>query len=209
MLMSPSSVIVGARSNYKATMALSSLARALLEMEKYAVARLVAKANKSPQLLLLAPCFEEDLECLVDIQLPFAEDVRPYTFPPLDRIETVNHKIVTEHAKLPNDSLKKAMSDFVDRMDLMTFGDDENGSPEEYAKLDETFSPAVHRLDQAIRWRAVNGSKPIPPPYDILIKYSKPPTELINSAQRQLDKLISIADVKPGNDLSLSITLVH
>lgn len=108
-------------------MALSSLIHALFELESYAVARLVAKAEKDPILILLAPSIEVDYECLLDVQLPFAEDLRSYKFPPLDRVVTVSGKVITQHRNVPNDALKTAMSDYVDRMDLSTFGKDDEG----------------------------------------------------------------------------------
>ena len=127
MHMSVSNVIIAQKTNAKAILALSSLIHALFEVESYAVARLVPKDNRDPLLVLLAPSFEPDYECLLDVQLPFAEDVRPYKFPPLDRVVTVSGKIITEHRNLPTSDLKSAMSDYVDEMDLSTFGKDGNG----------------------------------------------------------------------------------
>ena len=125
--MTTSHIVVGAKGDAEATMALSSLVHALSELEDYAVARFVAKKDKAPLVVLLAPLIQPDYECLVELELPFAEDVRTYRFAPLDKILTVSGKEITEHARLPNDNLKQAMSDYVDRMDLTTFGDDEEG----------------------------------------------------------------------------------
>ena len=108
-------------------MALSSLIHALFELESYAVARLVPKPDKEPVIVLLAPSIEVDYECLLDVQLPFTEDVRAYKFPPLDKVVTVSGKEIKEHRNLPNEALQNAMSDYVDRMDLSKFGKDENG----------------------------------------------------------------------------------
>ena len=177
-------------------MALSSLIHALFELDSYAVARLVPKADKEPFITLLAPSIEGDYECLLDIQLPFAEDVRSYKFPPLDRVITVSGKEIREHRNLPNDALKAAMSDYVDRMDLSDFGKDDEGNPAEYMSMTDTYSPALHRIDQAVRWRAVHPSEPVPPPYEILTRYSNPPEELVARAKRKLEKLIAAADVK-------------
>ena len=127
MHMSVSCVIIAQKTNNKAIMALSSLIHALFELESYAVARLVPKDGKDPLLVLLAPSIEVDYECLLDVQLPFAEDLRSYKFPPLDRVVTVSGKIITDHRNLPNDTLKTAMSDYVDQMDLSTFGKDDDG----------------------------------------------------------------------------------
>ena len=125
--MSVSCVVIAQRTNTKAIMALSSLIHALFELESYAVARLVTKTDKEPVIVLLAPSIEVDYECLIDVQLPFTEDIRSYRFPPLDRVMTVSGKEIKEHRNLPNDALSAAMSAYVDRMDLSTFGKDEEG----------------------------------------------------------------------------------
>ena len=196
MHMSVSSIIIGQKTNPKAIMALSSLIHALFELESYAVARLVKKDGNDPTILLLAPSIEVDYECLLDVALPFAEDVRPYRFPPLDRVITVSGKTIKEHRHLPTDTLQKAMSDYVDRMDLDNFAKDEEGNDTEGIPIEETFSPLLHRIDQAVRWRAVHPDEPIPPPYDILMRFTVPPKPLLDKSKHRLDKLIQAADVK-------------
>lgn len=108
-------------------LAMSSLIWALLELESYAVARLVTKDGKEPTLVLLAPHVDPEIECLYDIPLPFAEDVRTYKFPPLDKVVTVTGQTLTTHRLLPNEELVEAMGDYVDSMDLDSYGrnDDE------------------------------------------------------------------------------------
>ena len=107
--------------------AMSSLVWALFEMESYAVARIVTKDGKDPTLVLLAPHMDTDLECLYDVPLPFAEDVRSYQFPPLDKVVTVSGQTLTEHRLLPTDELNEAMSDYVDAMDLSAYGSNMEG----------------------------------------------------------------------------------
>lgn len=215
MSMSTSNIIIAQRTNKKAVIALSSLIHALFELETFAIARLVPKTNKPPVLVLLAPSIEVNYECLLDVQIPFAEDVRPYKFPPLDHVVTVSGKILKEHRNLPNDSLMSAMSDYVDALDLSSLGTDEEGlnshpamgfpkltidrNPSEYMAMSDTFSPLFHRVEQVVRWRAVHPGEPIPPPYEILTKCSKPPGELVHRAKRQLDRLVAAADIKKGS----------
>lgn len=122
--MANTNVVIPQRANDKASLALSSFIHALFELETYAVARLVTKEAKPPMIVLLAPSIEPDYECLIELQLPFAEDVRSYRFPPLDKVVTVSGKIVTEHRNLPNDDLKDAMSQYVDSMELDLKDDD-------------------------------------------------------------------------------------
>ena len=75
-------------------------------------------------------------------------------------------------------------------------------NPSEYMALTDTFSPILHRLDQAVRWRAVHPNEPVPPPYEILTRYSKPPDELAAKSQRKLEKLVAAADVKKGKSIT-------
>lgn len=124
MNMSNTNVIIGQKTNNKAILALSSVIHALFELECYAVGRLVTKAGKNPMVVLLAPSIEPDFECLLEVQLPFAEDVRSYRFPPLDRVVTVSGKVVKEHRNLPTDDLLSAMSKYVDHMELSETDED-------------------------------------------------------------------------------------
>ncbi|KAI4219831.1 MAG: hypothetical protein L6R36_008051 [Xanthoria steineri] len=196
MSMTVSSVLIAQRTNSISIMALSSLIHALFELESYAIARLVAKDDNPPLIILLAPSIEVDYECLLDVQIPFAEDVRSYKFPPLDRVVTVSGKVIKEHRNLPGDALSSAMSKYVDQMDLSTFGRDDDGNPSEYMPMTDTFSPVLHRIDQAVRWRAVHPTEPVPPPHEILVRYSNPPEELVKRSKKRLEKLMAAADVK-------------
>lgn len=194
--MGRANMIVSQKHNDKASMALSSLIRALYELDSYAIARLVPKENKEPKLIVLAPNIEPDFECLYELELPFAEDIRSYKFPPLDRVLTVSGKELKVHRNLPNDELQDAMSAYVDSMDLSTFGKDDEGQEAEYAPMDETYNPTLHRLQQVIKHRAVFPSAEPPPVFDILVKYSKPPDELVEQAQPALDRVIKAGEVK-------------
>ncbi|TVY78109.1 ATP-dependent DNA helicase II subunit [Lachnellula suecica] len=193
--------------NDKAKLALSSLIHALHELESYAVARLVSKDGKQPQLLLMAPTFENDMEGLLDVPLPFAEDIRVYRFPPLDRVITTSGATMKKHRNLPNEDLTKAMSDYVDSMDISSFGKNDEGyninlavytyESTEYMPIEDTWSPAIHRTNQAIRTRAVEPSKPVEEAKDgIFMQWSQPPDDLVKKAAPALQKLVKAADVK-------------
>ncbi|KAI3393313.1 hypothetical protein diail_4446 [Diaporthe ilicicola] len=191
------SVTVARPYDEESKLALSALIHALYESETYAIARLVSKDNKDPVVLLMRPSIEPDFECLYDAPLPFAEDVRPYRFPPLDKVVTVTGKVLTEHPRLlPDDKLNKAMSDYVDAMDISEFDHDEEGNPAEYAALQDLYSPIIHRVNQAVRARAVAPDGDIASVPDILKKYSGPPEMLIKEARPQIDALRKVADLK-------------
>ena len=125
--MGESCITIAPRTDEEARIALSSLIHALHELDSYAVARIVLKENKDPQIILLAPYIEPDIEGLIDVPLPFAEDVRTYRFPPLDRVITNSGNVLTSHRNLPSDDLQKAMSNYVDSMDLSEIGRDDEG----------------------------------------------------------------------------------
>jgi ATP-dependent DNA helicase 2 subunit 2 len=124
MNMSTSNVIIAQKTNEKAALALSSFIHALFELDCYAVGRFVTKDNKNPLVVLLAPSIEPDFECLLEVQLPFFEDVRSYKFPPLDRVITISGKELKEHRNLPSNDLTNAMSKYVDSMELVDKDED-------------------------------------------------------------------------------------
>jgi ATP-dependent DNA helicase 2 subunit 2 len=189
MILDTTNQIVAQRTNDKAIMALSSFIRALAENDTCAVARVVKKDMTDPLLTLLSPLIEFDgFECLIENSLPFAEDFRSYRFPPLDKVLTVSGKSLASHRNLPSDDMQAAMDKFVDSMDLTDIGG------EEYARMEDTFSPALHRIEGAKNYRAVHAGEAVPPVPEVLLRHSQPPPDQID--QSILQKLIKAADVK-------------
>ncbi|KAF2403626.1 ATP-dependent DNA helicase II subunit 2 [Trichodelitschia bisporula] len=194
--MTNSNLLIPQRGNDKAALALSSLIRALDELKLYAVARFVKRAGADPRMVLLAPFFEQGFEGLVDVELPFAEDVRSYTFPPLDRVVTVKGETLAQHRNLPDVMLMKAMGAYIDGMDLSEFGTGPDGRPGEYATVYETFSMKAHRLSHAIRTRVADPQAPLPPPLPVLTRFAHPPEELLAKNKGVLERVIQAANVK-------------
>ncbi|EHK41263.1 hypothetical protein TRIATDRAFT_295201 [Trichoderma atroviride IMI 206040] len=191
-----SCVTIAAKYDEKSELAFSSLVWALSELDSYAVARLVTKDEKDPIMVLLMPYLEPNYACLYDVPLPFAEDVRSYQFPPLDRVVTISGQTITKHRLLPSDELSQAMSDYVDAMDISNYGIDQDGEPAEYATIDEIYNPAIHRINHAIKQRAVHPERPVPEIPPVLLRFAAPPTELVETVQATIDSLIKAADVK-------------
>lgn len=196
--MGETGLIVPQKMNEEAELGLSAFIHALYEADSYAVARYVQKDEAAVQILLLKPNtgLEDEFECLYDVPLPFAEDIRSYQFPPLDKVLTVSGRVLKEHRLLPNDDLKDAVSDFVDAMDLSKYDVDEDGKPVDYAPVDEVYNPIIHRMNQAIRARAVDPDLPIGQPAEILLRYSKPPKKLLEKAKHEIGNLIDAAELK-------------
>ena len=196
--MSRTNFLVSQKTNAQAQLALSSFIHALYEAECYAIARLVVKQDKAPLMIVMVPHITPTYEALVEAEMPFEEDMRRYKFPPLDKKLTVSGKVITEHKDLPNADLTQAMSDYVDAMDLSEFDKDEEGEPMEYAKIEDSYSPLLHRVNQIIRWRATHPDPnlPLPDPPQILTRFSAPPADLLQQAEKQLAALTKAADVK-------------
>ncbi|KAK5275302.1 ATP-dependent DNA helicase yku80, partial [Exophiala xenobiotica] len=189
MLLDNSNMIVAQKGNDKAALALSSLVHALFEVGSVAVGRLVKKDMQDPILTILSPLAEADIECLVENVLPFAEDMRSYRFPPLDKVLTVSGKELTEHRNLPSQRLVKSMSDFVDNMSLMD-------NEEEIMAMEDTFSPVLHRIEGAIKYRAIHGPDKLPDEPEAFKAYREQPKELQERSKVALATLIEAADVK-------------
>jgi ATP-dependent DNA helicase 2 subunit 2 len=64
--------------------------------------------------------------------------------------------------------------------------------------IEDSFSPLLHRLDAAIRYRAVHPGDPILEPAERLTEFSHPTEEMVAKSKSHLEKLISTADVKKG-----------
>ncbi|KPI34965.1 ATP-dependent DNA helicase II subunit 2 [Cyphellophora attinorum] len=197
MIMDNTNMLVAPRGNDKAALALSSFIRALYELGSLAVARFVKKDGAEPALTLLSPHIEPDFECIIENILPFAEDARKYRFPPLDRVFKVSGEVVKEHYRLPKDDLLDAMSDFVDSMSLYQPGEAADGSDDiEHLPIEDTYSPVLHTIEGAIKYRAVHPDLPLPPKPELFASYSSQPAHLQSAAKPALDHLIKVANVK-------------
>ena len=71
-------------------------------------------------------------------------------------------------------------------------------NPTEYLRPEDTYSPLLHRINEVIGYRAVHPTNPIPPPIEVLTKYSYPPEELVKGSEKAQKKLIEVFNVKKG-----------
>jgi ATP-dependent DNA helicase 2 subunit 2 len=77
--------------------------------------------------------------------------------------------------------------------------------PVEYLRPEDVYSPVIHRINQAIAYRAVHPNRPLPPPANILMKYSNPPEDLVKGSEKVRQKMIEAFNVKKGI-LSISVS---
>ena len=100
-------------------LAISSVVQAMLARNVIAIARYVSRDGMDPKMGVLVPRAFEDVDCFLWMTMPFADDVRRYTFPSLTRLVNKKGEKVESHAYLPTAEQEEVMERFVDAMDLM------------------------------------------------------------------------------------------
>ncbi|KAJ7674432.1 SPOC like C-terminal domain-containing protein [Mycena rosella] len=180
--------------------AISSIAQAMYEKNAMAIARWVSKDGMDAKMGVLAPCIAEGVDCLLWAQMPFADDVRKYTFASLDNLVSKKGEVLTEHAYIPTAAQTEAMDNFVDAMDLMEAGEkDEEGNRAPWFDTRLSYNPAIHRIKQAQFHAAIVSdisSNPLPPPHPELLKYFDPPRRVLKRARDAIEQCKSELKVK-------------
>jgi len=134
--------------------------------------------------------------------MPFADDVREYSFASLDILINKKGDTVKEHPYLPTDEQLEAMDQFVDALDLMDAGEkDEEGNRPAWFDTRWSFNPAIHRVKQAIFHSATVSdvvSNPLPPSHPELLAYFEPPKRVQKRAKHAIENCKSAFNVKEG-----------
>ncbi|KDQ17714.1 hypothetical protein BOTBODRAFT_155793 [Botryobasidium botryosum FD-172 SS1] len=176
----------------RAQVSLSSIVQAMYIKGAYAIVRWVSGDGRDVKMGVVAPRTEEGLDYLVSVQMPFAEDVRKYTFPSLDNLKNRLGETLTKHPNIPTDDMMSAMDAFVDSMDLTHAGDkDEEGNRLPWFTPLDSFNPAVHRVKQALFHGAITSDiakNPLPPPHPELTKYFEPPSKVLRRSKKALEQ---------------------
>ncbi|PFH50723.1 hypothetical protein AMATHDRAFT_144450 [Amanita thiersii Skay4041] len=166
--------------------ALSSIVQATQEKGSMAIARLVTRDGMDPKMGVLLPTRFEKVDCFLWIQMPFADDVRKYSFASLEHLVSKNGEVLTTHPYLPTREQQEAMDAFVDGMDLMEAGGiDEEGNRQPWFDTRLSYNPALHRVKQALLHCAVVSDlnkNPLPPPHPELLKYFNTPPRIVKRA---------------------------
>ncbi|KAG9310306.1 SPOC domain-like protein [Chiua virens] len=181
-------------------LAFSSIVQAMYSRGVLAIARMVRTEGADPKMGILAPVPETKVDQLLWAQMPFADDVRQYTFPSLTTLVSRSGVKITKHPYIPTEEQLEAMDNFVDAMDLMDAGDeDETGEIQPWFDSFNSFNPAVHRTKQAQFHAAVVSditTHPLPPPHPELTKYFNPPKRVLKTAKGALQECKDAFKVK-------------
>ncbi|KAF9259906.1 ku80-like protein [Marasmius fiardii PR-910] len=156
-----------------------------------AIARWVTRDGMDPKMGVLMPTMFENVHCFLWANMPFADDVRKYTFASLDRLVSKKGEILTEHPYIPTEEQQEAMDDLVDAMDLMEAGPkDEEGNRTPWFSPIESYNPALHRVKQAQFHCAIVDdiqTNPVPPPHPETIQFFEPPKKALKASKQALD----------------------
>ncbi|KAF9480417.1 SPOC domain-like protein [Pholiota conissans] len=179
--------------------ALSSVVQAMVKKGVMAIGRWVSRDGMDPKMGVLMPVENPGVHYFLWCQMPFADDVRKYSFASLDHLVNKKGQVISEHPYLPTEKQLAAMDDFVDAMDLMSAGKDEDGNRVPWFNPIEVYNPAVHRVKQAMFHCAVVNdiaTNPLPPPHPELTKYFEPPKKVLKKAQNAIEECQLAFNVK-------------
>ncbi|KAG5646900.1 hypothetical protein DXG03_001976 [Asterophora parasitica] len=180
--------------------AMSSIVQAMYEKNVMAIARWVTKDGMDPKMGVLTPVVEDAVDCFLWAQMPFADDVRKYSFASLDHLVTKKGEVLTEHPFIPTEDQCDAMDNFIDAMDLMDAGEkDEEGIRGPWFDTLLSYNPAIHRTKQAMFHCAIVSdidTNPLPPPHPELLKYFDPPRRVLKRARDAIEECKSVFKVK-------------
>ncbi|XP_071503293.1 X-ray repair cross-complementing protein 5-like [Diadema antillarum] len=160
-----------------AAMAFSALTNALYETNSVAIIRRAYSASSNPRIGFLVPHIKAKYEALFYIELPFAEDLRMYTFASLD-----NNKKCK-----PTDEQLEAIDGLIDEMDLMNAKEDED--EDEPLKPKNTLNPYTQRLCQCLMHRALNPDDPLPDIQEAIASYLQLPRAVAVRCEPQVEKV--------------------
>ena len=102
-----------------AAIGISAIVRAMVETDSVAIVR-YSKRENSVQLGVLHPVIKADTEYFYYHKLPYSEDIRQYTFAPLDPEKVRPHLVPTK------DQLK-ITEELINSLDLMTVDENDEG----------------------------------------------------------------------------------
>ncbi|EPQ61200.1 SPOC domain-like protein [Gloeophyllum trabeum ATCC 11539] len=180
--------------------AFSSIVQAMFEQGVMAISRWVSRDGADPKMGVLSPSVFESVDCLLWVQMPFADDVRKYTFASLENLVNKNGERILKHPYLPTNEQLDAMDNFVDAMDLMDAGEkDEEGNRGPWFDVRFSYNPAVHRVKQALFHSAIVSdltTNPLPPPHPELLKYFDPPKRVLKRARPTIEECKNLFNVK-------------
>lgn len=133
--------------------------------------------------------------------MPFREDIKRFTFPPLDRVVNREGKELTEHSTLPSKEMRENMDELVDSMDLMDAeeGGALDGDDGPWFRSEESFNPAIHLIKDAVSWRVFHpDDKLVPKPHPEVEKFLERPHKVVERSRNKAKRCRELFDLEYG-----------
>ncbi|XP_066088543.1 X-ray repair cross-complementing protein 5 [Saccopteryx bilineata] len=170
--------VFAAKDDEAAAVALSSLVRALDQLDMVAIVRYAYDRRANPQVGVAFPYIKDTYECLVYVQLPFMEDLRQYMFSSLK-----NTKKFT-----PTEAQLNAVDALIDSMSLVK-KDEKEDTIEDLFPTTKIPNPQFQRLFQCLLHRALHPQEPLPQIQQHILNMLDPPAEVTANCQLPLTKI--------------------
>ncbi|XP_055328473.1 X-ray repair cross-complementing protein 5-like [Paramacrobiotus metropolitanus] len=181
-------VMTAPEGDQAAQKALSGLVHALEKEKAVVIARFGYNAISAPKLVSLSPHIREDekehFEGLYFHYLPFADDLRMFTFPSLtDDDQKDNTK--------PNAEQLTTMDAYIDKLTLTEDNDEfEATSPK------QINNPYLQRLYLALQFRALKPDEPVPPLDERLLDKLRMPDRLVKLSKAEVEQMTGLFPMK-------------
>eukprot|EP00268_Persea_americana_P001015 TRINITY_DN10302_c0_g3_i2.p1 TRINITY_DN10302_c0_g3~~TRINITY_DN10302_c0_g3_i2.p1 ORF type:complete len:587 (+),score=125.01 TRINITY_DN10302_c0_g3_i2:1336-3096(+) len=171
--------------NTKAILAVSSLARAMKEMNKVAILRCVWRQGQGNVVIGVLTPNLSTLENVPDSfyfnVLPFAEDVREFQFPSFSDLPL---------SWQPNERQQEAADKLVMMLDLMPSG------REEVLQPDLTPNPVLERFYRFLELKSKHPDADVPPIDRTLKRITEPDPELLSQNKSVIDDFLNQFELK-------------
>lgn len=163
---------------------LTSLVKAMIELDVVMIATKVYRRDTRPKINVLMPTFRRRYPCLTMLELVFQEEVALLKFPPL---------LSNKHK--PTDAQYEAIENLIDSMDLMNGLDDETGSKEAFA-LHKTLNPIHQHVYRTVAHRAIHPKTPLPAMDEELRKLVDVPPKIRERSKEALEDIKNLFPLK-------------
>ncbi|CAN7998908.1 unnamed protein product, partial [Ixodes hexagonus] len=176
------SYVLARKGDESAEAAMSALIQALDKSKMVAIVRYAFSEKSSPRMGFLSPRIKDEYEasCLVFIQLPYMEDLRRFTFAPLD----------ANKDNVPTEVQLSIFDDLIAAMDLSET--EVNGEPQELFKSSQTCNPYLQRFYQCVQHRALHPKEPLPEIAPHVVDALKPPKTVAELSGPVFEKMASL-----------------
>ncbi|NXT77776.1 XRCC5 protein, partial [Zapornia atra] len=177
--------VFAAKDDENAAVAFSALVHALDELDMVAIVRYAYDRRCNPQVGVAFPYIKDAYECLIYVQLPYMEDLRPYIFSSLKN----NKKCI------PTADQLSAVDSLIDSMNLI-YEDGDGGTFKDLFKPSKIPNPHFQRLYQCLQHKAFHPNEPLPPIEQHLLEMLEMPHVVKEKCQAPLEKVKALFPLK-------------